>query len=335
MHWLIVLLALLGATGFSAVAQQVAPDARQTAAVSTADAQFLVFFSGGELLAVAGDTQLQVYNVSDPNRPTDAVTVPLDAPILALAGAQDFLLIAQPLDDEADELVVGGPDPYRPEGYGILNSIVIPAGTTHIAVSPDSGWALIAGAEGYVMARLADADRIQNSAVAPTGDAPLAATALTNESALLIYEGQPRLEQRALSTTLDEQDVIGTLDLPAEATALAASPGAGLAAVALEGNELALIDLDTLSISRTLALEDGPVTDMTFLTRDDRTYLALLVPERPAVMLLDLTDPAESILPGSAGLAARASAVTFAAHGGVLAVASPDDVRLFEVAPAE
>lgn len=314
-----------------AVIAQDAPAADQVASLSVRDGGLVAYVAGGDYLIVADGAQLQLYNLTDPSDPQDAASIVLDDSPVALEATSDFALVALPTDSSPDELLIIAPDRYSRGGFGIVNWLDVPDNPAQIVLSPDNRWALVYGDNGYVTMALSAADNIEVSAPVDTGDARVIDAALTNDRALLIREGANEVEVRNLTTSLRAQATPEALLLDGEATAIGVSSDGSLGAVTLADQQVVLFDPDTLETLQTVALEDGPVSDLRFLSQDGRTYLALMIDNRPAIMLLDVTDPADIGLPGSVGVGSG-SVLAFAVSGDHLALSRGDAVLIFQLA---
>jgi hypothetical protein len=100
--------------------------------------------------------------------------------------------------------------------------------------------------------------------------------------------------------------------------------------VALSDGRLALFDPASFDVLNTVSLEDSPVSDMRFITQDGQRMLVLMIENRPAVMLLDVTDPATVGLPGSVGVGGG-TVRAMATQGDFLALSRADAVLIFQI----
>ncbi len=308
---------------------QTTPSLQPTGTIALAESGLLTFASGGDYLVVASGQQLELYDVRGASPARDVVTMSLDSAPLALTAAFNFALAAVGATSPDDSLLVIAPDQYSRGGFGIVNVLAIPKGTHLIVLSPDKTWGLAASDTTYVTMALSAADDIQISAPFPTGETPLIGAALTNQSALLIFKNSNRVAAIPLNTSSQSRPRPNALTLDKPAVAIAISDDGTLGAVALEDNRLTLFDPTTLKIIRTLTLEDGLATELRFVTSGDQRLLALKIDQRPAIMLLDVSQPDVETLPGS--LAVDQQARSLAAAGAKLAVSAASGVQIFSL----
>lgn len=329
MRWLVLVLVLsVAAAGFPSAAQQPAPTARQEARIRVPQAGPVAFLAAGGQLAVGVGQQLQLFELSEPANPRDLVTVELAGAPLALGVAGRAALVAVSRGAAPDEIVVVAPDPYRRGEVGIVNSLQTSDATTHILVSPDNVWAVALSHDGYVTLRLDALDAIQSSALAHTSSPP-AAGALLDDGLLLALTDEPHIDRLPLQVNPAGRSSRPRLELDAPAVALAVSPDGTLAAAALENDALVLFDPTEMRRVASIPLEDGPATALHIAQDGERRLVIIQIANRPAVMLLDITDPQQVGLPGSAGLGPGSRINAAAASGSRLALAGSDEIQLF------
>jgi hypothetical protein len=319
---------LLGAAVGVVMAQESAPTAERVASVSVGNGGALTYVSGGDYLVVADGDQLQLYNVKSPDSPQDAASVVLDDTPLALAATSNFALAVVPSRGDVDTLVIIAPDRYSRGGFGAVNYLDVPKNARLIVLSPNDRWALVSGDAGYVTMGMSAADNIESSSLFETGDSPVIAAALTDDVALLIRRGDPVVQSFNLSTS-SASEMHDELRLDAPATAISVSGDSTLGAAALEDNRLTLFDAQTMAVYGTFDLEDGPVSQMRFIQSGRRSYLALMIEGRTAVMVLDVTEPTKVSLPGSVSMRSGARIRSIAAHDGFLALSGGNGVDIF------
>lgn len=322
--WGIVVLAVSGV-----LAQGAAPTAQPVATLRLQDGHHLAYVSGGEFLVVADGTSLELYDVRDASAPLDRALLPLDSAASALAAASDYVLAAVTVPEWGDEVWVVAPDRYSPGGFGVLNYLPSPGQTREIIISPDNRWALVVGDVAYMTLAMGSASEIESSAPIETSDAAIVAAALSNDQALIVREGQTDVETLGLTTNFYAQSVDARLTLEAPGTAIAVNDASTLGAVALVDNRLTLFDAQTLAVLNTITLEDGPVQQLRFVEQEGRQILLLMIQDRSAVMLLDVTNPADVSLPGSVGVNGAVQGIDSA--GSRFAVETAVEVVLFEV----
>lgn len=330
MHKLIVMTLLAMFVVTHTRAQGAAPTAEPVDVVVVGAANALAFVPGGDLLLIADGTDLQLYDVATRGGAQDVVSAAMENPPTAVAATADFALTAVNTGGATDVLWVYDEDIYSRSGFSVINALDIPAGTRAISLSPDQQWGLAYGDSGFVTLQLISADNILASTLFDNVNAPIRAAALSNERALIVRQGATRIEAVDLESALAAQAAaVDELELSVGATALAVSPDNALAAVAAETNRITLFDPAALDPISTITLDDGPVAAMAFGSADDSRYLAVLIEGRAAVLLLDVTDPTSTSLPGSVDV--EGSAQALAVDGARLAVSIGDAVRLFEV----
>jgi len=331
MRWLVPVLVLsAAAVGLPSTAQQPAPAARQEARIRVTEAGPVAFVAAGGQLAVGVGQQLQFFELSEPANPRDLATVELEGRPTALGVSDRATLVAVSRGGPTDEIVVVAPDPYRRGEVGILNSLQTSDAVTHILVSPDNAWAVALSSSGYVMLRLSTPDVIESSALARTGSPP-AAGALLNDALLLAQTGAPRIDRLPLRMNPTALSGSPGLDVAAPVLALVVTPDGALAAAALENDELVLFDPTDMTRIASVTLEDGPAAALHVAQDGERRVLIVQIANRPAVMLLDITDPQNVPLPGSAGLGPGGSVSATAASGGRFALVGSDEILLFQI----
>lgn len=318
---------LIAGMALALVAQPAAPTVERLARISAPSPGPLAFVGGGQYLIVATGGELQLFDTTDARRPVDVASMPLDGDIRALAAASDFALAAVEDGGEA-ELLVLAPDPYAEGGFGMVNFLPAPDAPRWLGLSPDHRWAVAAGGDEYIVLDITAPESIESSPPVATGDAPVMSGVLGPSFALLLREGESSVERLDLTTARDRPRP-RALALDAPPTAVALAPGGETAAVALRDNRVVLFDPERMVALRTLTPEDGPAGALAFLADETRQVqvLALLIPERSAVMLVDASAEA-ALLPGSAASGAG-SARAIAAEAGLLALADDDGVTMF------
>jgi hypothetical protein len=297
--------------------------------IAVADSGLLTFASGSDYLVVATGQELELYDVRSDADPRDVVSFPIDSAPLALAATTDFALAALGDDSTDDSLLVIAPDRYNKGGFGIVNVLDVPKGTRQIALSPNKQWGLAAADTTYVTMALSAADDIQISAPFEAGETPIIGAALTNDTALLIFQHSTRVAVMPLNTSNQAKPRPNALTLDQPAVAITVSDDGQVGAIALEDNRLTLFDPSTLKVIRTVTLEDGPATDLRFLTSGSQRLLVLRIDQRPALMLLDVSQPSADSLPES--LPVTDEARSLAASGAKLAVSDAEGVQLFRL----
>ena len=331
MRWLVLVLVLWAAAlGAASTAQQPAPAARQAARIRVADAGPVAFVAAGGQLAVGVGQQLQFFDLNEPATPRDLVTVELAGAPLAIAASDRATLVAVSRGGAPDEIVVVAPDPYRRGEIGVVNSLQTSDSVTHILVSPDQTWAVALSRDGYVALRLSALDVIESSALVHTGSAPVAG-ALLNDALLLAQTDEPRIDRLPLQLSPATLPGGLALELDAPVAALVVTADGALAAAALEDDTLVLFDPTEMRKIADLTLEDGPASALLLAETAERRVLIVQIANRPAVMLLDISDPQNIGLPGSAGLGPNSVVTATAASGEWLALAGSDEIRLFQV----
>lgn len=244
----------------------------------TADGQRL-------LIADAENDQLRVYNFSDPANPTLISSVDLDGEPTAVTAADSFALVAVSTPDEGDAVRVIAPSRYsRPRGYVEANSIDVPDGVSHIAISPDQYWALALSDDGYTLLELVSAGEINSLPMSlDVVDAAVGGDTayLLTPSALVTESLRVNLEmQRAREITLD-----GT------GQRVLINPRLTLGVIALDSSRLQWFDPAALDLLASTSV-NGTITDMQFISAEDAEWLALSLDGSPDITLLDVTDPA-------------------------------------------
>ncbi len=326
----VIAVSLLMATAMAIPLQaQDIPLPQPVGIIAVADSGLLTFASGSDYLIVASGQELELYDVRSDSDPRDVVSFPLDSAPRALAASINFALAAVSTDAAEDTLLVIAPDAYSKGGFGIINVLDIPKDTQQIALSPNRKWGLAASDQTYVTMALSAADDIQISAPFAVGDAPLMDVALTDDTALMIFQHSSRVAAMALDTSSQTRPRLNALTLDQPAVAIAVSDDGTLGAISQENNRLTLFDPAALTIIRTVALEDGPATDLRFLTSGSQRLLVLKIDHRPAVMLLDVSQPDTASLPGSLPVAEEARSL--AASGAKLAISDAEGVKLFRL----
>lgn len=331
MRWLVLILVLsVAAASLPSAAQQPVPTARQVARIRVLQTGPVAFTAAGGQLAVGVGQQLQLFELSEPANPRDFAVVELSGPPLALGSTDRMTLVAVNRSGTSDEIAVIAPDPYRRGEVGIVNSLQTSDSVTHLLISPDNAWAVALSREGYVMLRLSQPDRIESSALAHTASPPTTG-ALLDDALLLAVGEDPHVDRLPLQLSHAAPTTTPRLNLDAPVVALAASPDGTLAAAALDTDQLILFDPVEMTALASVRLEDGPAAALHITAAGDRRLLVVQIANRPAVMLLDITDPQNVGLPGSAGLGPGSTIQTSAANGAWLALVGSDDIQLFEL----
>lgn len=327
----ILALALLGA-GLTADlrAQAGAPSADEFATIAVATDGPLAFVAAAEQLLIAAGVDVQLYDVAARDTVQERSAVSFEQPPVALAAAAQFALAAVHGSAEADLLWIVAPDTFSDEAYAPVNALEIPAATRAITLSPDAAAALIYGRSGFVTLQINAADNILVSTLFDTADAPLVAAALTNNTALINRAGRTTIDAVDLGDTIRARYTVrAELDLGAAVTAIAVSPDGVLAAATTISNRLTLFNPRTMRVVTSLGLDDGPVETLAFGQAGERRYLALHIDRRAAVLLLDVTDPTDDVLPGSIGVSEPVQRL--AVQDDLIAVHTGARVHLFTV----
>jgi hypothetical protein len=121
----------------------------------------------------------------------------------------------------------------------------------------------------------------------------------------------------------------GRLTLEHTVTALAVTDDGRLGAAALDNEALVLFDPERMETLASITLEDGPASVMHFTRVGDRDVLLIQINNRSAAMLLDVTDPDDISLPGSAGMGQNSVISLTDAAGSRIALVDDETVALF------
>lgn len=285
--WAIGAMLVLGAA-VGVFAQDTAP-IDPVATLEAGNFQALGVTSDGERLFVgdAENDQARVYSFGDPSSPQLLNTVDLDGTPVAVAGVQDFALVAV-TDRSADLLQIVAIPSYNPrQGYINYGTYDITRQPRGIAVSPSNRWAAVYGENGFTLLEVLSADEINSATV--EGDAVQSA-ALTNNAILLLHEDSPSIE----IVTIERGAQLGEirqLTLSAPGRAIAVNASGRLGAVLLDNNTLILFNVSNLTEVASVALR-GEFTEMQFVTGEDAESLVLAQLGQSGFALLDVTQPA-------------------------------------------
>jgi hypothetical protein len=327
MRRLVLFLVLVAAVAGLVTAQQPTPTAQPAADIRIGPATALSWIGDGEHLAVGVGQQLQLFRLNEPAFPHDLATLPVSGRPIALAANPTLLLAAVSRPAAADEILVIAPDAYRRGDWNIVNALQAPEAVQHLLVSPNGQWAAALNDDGYVLLRLNAPDLVESSALRRLPSAPVA-TALLDDALLLAQAETSRIDKLPVQLTHTPLVDAPVLTVEAPVLALATSADGTRAAAALANDDLVLFDPQTLAISGTFALEDGPAIALWMTQVEDRQILVVQIDSRSAVMLLDITDPSAVSLPGSAGLS-TGSVITAGVAGARLALVGADGVTTF------
>lgn len=286
----------------------------------------MAFVEGG-WLAVATETGLQVFDVNEPDAPFDLATVALGGPPLAVGAANGMVLVAVAHDEAVDEIVVVAADPYRRGIPAIINSLQISEAVHTLLTSAGVEWSVALGADGYHVLRLNQPTHVESSALVRTPGVPVAG-ALAGDGLLVALGDEDRIDRFPLRLGPGLPTASASLSVESGVSAMAATVDGMVAVAALENDTLVLFDPVTLEEIGRLLLEDGPVSALHFAEYDARRLLILQIENRPAVMLLDVTELDSALLPGSAATGTGRSIRASAASGALFALATDDMIRL-------
>lgn len=329
LRWLALVMALFAVPGvFGTLAQRPAPTAGETARFRVSNAGPAVFADDGNLFVVGVGQRLEFYDLSEPETPHALTRVTLQGRPLALGAGRDVVLAAVSRAIGADEIVVVAPDPFRRGLPGVVNSLQSFESIHHLQVAPDASWAVALNNAGYQVLRLTSASVIESSALIRTADPPVDG-ALFGDQLLLAMADTPQIDRLPLQLAPGLPEPTGSLALTAPVTALTVSPDETLAAAALSDDTLVLFDPETMRQTAVMPLEDGPATALHFASTDAATMLVIQIANRPAVMLLDITDPEDVSLPGSVGIGPDAVVGATDAAGARFALVDTEITVLF------
>ncbi|MDZ4765649.1 MAG: hypothetical protein SGI73_13955, partial [Chloroflexota bacterium] len=197
------------------------------------------------LVADASSSQVRVYDISTPDTPILITAVDLSGTPVAIAGAQDYAIVAVQTGGAMDALEVIAPSSYnRRRPYLALTYIDVPAGVRDVSISPDGRWGVAVSASGYTLLEILAPDEI-NSTIVEDGRA-LNDAAVSADRLFLAVDGG--MVETAILSEGAAAEPETALDLGAPAVELAVNAtGSVVAALTING-QIMLIDAGDLEL---------------------------------------------------------------------------------------
>jgi hypothetical protein len=241
LRWSGLALALLM---FSAVSAQDTP----VVTVEAGDFRDLAIIEDGTrlLVADAASDHVRIYDISRMSVPTLITSASLAGTPLALAGVQDFAIVAVRTDGAQDALEVITPLPFnRRFPYMVINYVEVPRGVTNIILSPDGRRGIAIGENAYTLLEIFSPDEI--SAITVETGRPISAAAITAQRAFIAFEDESALEVLLIRRGANASPE-ATIALDAPVRGLEVSADGSLIGVLTE-DQMVIFDSSALTLS--------------------------------------------------------------------------------------
>ena len=288
--WVIVVALALGAV-LGVVAQGTA-SFRSVALLSGNFSALAVTLDGERLIAAdAEDNRAHVFSLDDPSDPQLLNSVDLDGVPVAVAGAEDFGLIAVDADNTGLLQIIAIPSYDPRQGYINYGTYDVTANPEGIALSPSGRWSIVYGQNGYTLLEILSVDEIDSITI---GERAVSGAALTDNVLLLLPSDRPVIEVIGLTTLsegLQRQEVTEiALDTPADA--IAVTDNGDLAAVLLENGTLVLLNPTTGEVLSSTRLDEQFSTAQ-YLDHEGDNWLVLAQPGSDSLRVYDASNPGD------------------------------------------
>jgi WD40 repeat protein len=283
---LVVALALF--TGSVVQAQDVNPDI--TIEVTTLDipnVNALSITPNGQYLLASDSAANQARLFATANMLSGAVEQVASADLYgtptAVTATDRYGLVAVSGGDSGDLLqMLDFQSRARDITYSLLD---VTSNPTFTAFAPGNRWGIAVGDDGYTVWEWLSADNVN---LYQSEDRGIRGAAISGDTVYLLHSGG--IDTLTLVESQPPGDGELSLDLDSSPVAISLTTDTG--AVALDNNTLALLNLDTLDTITTFPVDDGPVSQMAFVTLPDDLWLAATLQGQNAVALFDVSDPA-------------------------------------------
>lgn len=280
LRWSGLALALLM---FSVVSAQDTP----VVTVEAGDFRDLAIIEDGTrlLVADAASDHVRIYDISRMSAPTLITSASLAGTPLALAGAQDFAIVALRTGAAQDALEVITPLPFnRRFPYMVINYVEVPRGVTDIILSPDGRRGIAIGENAYTLLEIFSPDEI--SAITVETERPISAAAITAQRVFIAFEDEPALEVLLIRRGANASPV-ATIALDTPVRGLEVSADGALIGVLTE-DQMVIVDSSALTISAQIETQ---ASALRFLDAASAELLTL-DEARMSIQLYDLQEDA-------------------------------------------
>jgi len=274
------------------------------------------------LVADAQNTQVRIYDFTDPSKPAPLSESEVSGTPILLAGGEDFGLVAETTDGETDAVeTVTPPLPGLNAQYAPGAYVEIDKNPFALALSPDNHWGLVLSTRGYTLMQINNASDITSYQVSET----LEGAALSNSTAYLLRN--QNLEAASLDK-LEAMHADQVLGLDGNPTLVALSDGATSGVVVLDDNHLVFFDPAKLTKTGEFTVNGAPITSVHFLSKGSDAFLLITQQNSNSIAILNVADPANvAALPSTQPLSKPIRAL--AVYKALVIVTDGVTVRIF------
>jgi hypothetical protein len=323
-----IAIALSVALGSAVLAQENTP-VSSLATLEAGEFSALAITLNGERMLVAdtANNTARLYDISDPQDPSQLDSIALEGPPLALAPTLEYAIAIIDTGTDHDLAQVIAPALFNPragwEAYPLLD---VPAGTRGFAIDFSGTWGGIISDDLLLVLELLDAVNV-NWVSVDLDESPIA-VAITNRVVLLALEDSASITRYALRSGPEAQS-LRPLPVSAAVRALDVNDSGDLAAAALENGDIVIFDPLANAEPAVLLTAETPVDHLRLLSEGDRTWLAFGAEGETRVHVYSVIDASAAQSPSTLELRAPLRALT--SYGNLLAVSEGSSIRLFSI----